>query len=253
MTVKRRRPEAARAEAAYRHAAGESHVHGPGPLHAASDAGPLDVAMRGPGDAAGLTPGPAPPPAREEMGTGGKARSAIPATPTPPMAEPEDLRGRIGQLEAELEGALRQAAENWDKFLRERAEMENYRKRIERTYVDLARSGRKELLRKLLAVLDNLERALVYEDAANLDVQGLLTGLRMTFDHFRDVLRQEGVKELKAVGEAFDPRYHEAVGTVPATEEHGEGSVAGEVQKGYLYDDELLRPARVTVASQTER
>src|SRR5215216_1308997 len=107
---------------------------------------------------------------------------------------------RIQELEAAVEAAKAEAAANWDKFLRERAEMENYKKRIERTYADLAKRGRKDLLLKLLAPIDNLDRALAYES----DPQNLLKGLRMIHSQFKDLLTGEGLSEVKTVGEKFD-------------------------------------------------
>ena len=164
-----------------------------------------------------------------------------------------DSTARIAELEAALAAAKAEAAAHWDKYLRERAEMENYKKRLERTYADLAKRGRKELLLKLLGVGDNLERAIVYESGSGqeVDSRNLATGLRMTYLQFKELLGGEGVREVKTVGEQFDPAVHEAV-AAEVTADRPEGEVVAEVQKGYLYQDELLRPARVKVAAKEE-
>jgi molecular chaperone GrpE len=163
----------------------------------------------------------------------------------------EDRANRVAELEAALAAARAEAAEHWEKYLRERAEMENYKKRVERTYADLARRGRKDLLAKVAGAVDNLERAISYETAQGreVDAANLLTGLRMTYQQFADLLAGEGLKEIKSVGEQFDPALHEAVATESATDKP-DGEIVAEVQKGYTYGEELLRPARVKVAKR---
>jgi molecular chaperone GrpE len=158
---------------------------------------------------------------------------------------------RVAQLEAELAAAKAEAAANWDKFLRERADMENFKRRVERTNADQARRDRKSLLLQFLNVLDNLERALSYHTTSGqeADVAALLTGLRLTESQFRDLLANAGVSEVTALGEAFDPARHEAVATTVATDVP-EGQVVEELQKGYRYGEDLLRPARVRVATR---
>jgi len=158
---------------------------------------------------------------------------------------------RVTELEAALEAAKGEAAANWEKYLRERAEMENYKKRIERTYADLAKRGRRDLLLKLLSPVDNLERALAYEADVSQDagVQNLIKGLKMVYLQFKELLAGEGLTEIKTVGEKFDPNLHEAIASEPA-EGKEDGEILLEVQKGYTIGDELLRPARVKVASK---
>jgi molecular chaperone GrpE len=158
---------------------------------------------------------------------------------------------RVVQLEDELAAAKAEASANWDKFLRERADMENFKRRVERTSVDQTRRERKTLLLQFLNVLDNLERALSYHTASGkeADVSALLSGIRLTESQFRDLLANAGVSEVPSLGEAFDPAKHEAVATVVATDVP-EGQVVEELQKGYRFGDELLRPARVRVATR---
>jgi molecular chaperone GrpE len=182
--------------------------------------------------------------------TGPEAQDAAGAPAMNPDGAP-DGEARVAQLEAELAAAKAESSANWDKFLRERAEMENYKRRIERTYADQSRRERKDLLLRFLNVLDNLERALSYQSASGseADVKALITGLRLTEGQFRDLLASAGVTEVPAVGEAFDPARHEAVATTE-TEDAEEGQIVEELQKGYLYGEELLRPAQVKVATR---
>jgi len=154
-------------------------------------------------------------------------------------------------LEDELEAIQQEAAEYKDKYLRAAAEVENTRKRLERRYGDQAEEEKKRLLRAFLAVADNLERALAHSDYSPTDSPasqrgGLSEGVQLTYQELQRLLGQEGVEPLEAIGQPFDPYYHEAVGTVPGDDDAE--TVVGERQKGYLYRGELLRPAKVEVA-----
>ena len=153
-------------------------------------------------------------------------------------------------LAGELEEARREASENYDKYLRVHAEMENYKKRIERTYADLARNNKKEILLKLLGVKDNLERALSYgENAGSNNNESVIQGVRLTEYQLDQMLRSEGVAPMELVGKKFNPEEAEAISTVvdPNVEDH---TVVNEAQRGYRYQDQVLRPAKVVVAVQ---
>jgi molecular chaperone GrpE len=153
---------------------------------------------------------------------------------------------RIAELEAQLGQAQQEAADNWNKYLRERAEMDNFRKRQERLSADRVAREKKALILKVLDVMDNVDRALVYQET--MDKQALQHTLRMLLWQLNEVMRVEGLTPVPAVGEAFDPYVHEAV---EAVENSGqpEGTVVEEVLKGYKMGDETLRPARVKVSS----
>src|SRR5256885_10176012 len=116
---------------------------------------------------------------------------------------------RIAELEAQLAQARQEATENWNKFLRERADTENFRKRQERVLIDRVQHQKKALLQKLLGVMDNVERALIYQDT--LDRQGLQQALRMVQWQMNEVLRGQGLAPVATVGEAFNPYLHEAI------------------------------------------
>ena len=164
----------------------------------------------------------------------------------PAQVQAQDPAARVAELEAAVEAAKAEAAANWDKYLRERAEMENYKKRIERTYADLSKRSRKELILKFLSPIDNLDRALAFDA----DSQNLTKGLQMVHAQFKDLLASEGITEIKTVGEHFDPNLHEAIATEPAGD-RPEGEIVAEIQKGYRIGEEMLRPARVKVASSS--
>jgi molecular chaperone GrpE len=153
---------------------------------------------------------------------------------------------RIAELESQLEQARQEAAENWNKYLRERAEMENFRKRQERMAADRLQREKKALFQKILGVMDNVERALAYQDT--LDRQGLQQALRMVLWQMNEVMNAEGLTPVPTVGEVFNPYIHEAVEAVEDSDEP-EGTILEEVLKGYKLGDETLRPARVKVSA----
>src|SRR5579863_7081829 len=114
-----------------------------------------------------------------------------------------------GEVTAEaLTAANAKAEENYNKFLYAMADFENYKKRVERQLSDISLAGKKSVLKKILPVLDNLERALAFKDDA-----GLRGGLEATLRAFESMLESEGVKAVSLKGERFDPKLAEAIGT----------------------------------------
>lgn len=148
------------------------------------------------------------------------------------------------ELEKEMEAAQQEANDYKDKYLRAQAEMANFKKRLERRYEEQVEEEKKHLLLKFLSVADNLERAL---DHADLNEDGLRDGIQLTYQELQHLLTQEGVERMAPEGQPFDPSYHEAVAIIPTSKAEAD-TVIAEAQKGYLYRDQLLRPARVHVA-----
>ena len=162
--------------------------------------------------------------------------------------EEKDPQKIIEELQKELQKVKAEAQEHYDRLLRIYAEFDNYKKRVAREKAELVKYGNEELLRELLPVLDNLERAIEHAKG-EADPKGVLEGVELVAQLFRGVLRKFGVTEIEAVGETFDPSKHEAVGEV-LTDEVPPGQIVSEVQKGYMLADRLLRPARVVVAKE---
>ena len=186
---------------------------------------------------------------QEQQGTQGQqgAEGSVPSA-TPPTQEKRDAR--IDELETQLAKAKQEAAENWNKYLRERADMENFRKRQERMATDRVQQQKRALFHKILGVMDNVERALVYQDA--MDKQALQQTLRMVMWQMNEVMRGEGLTPIPTVGEAFNPYVHEAIEKVEDSDQP-EDTVVEEVLKGYKLGDEMLRPARVKVSAGTKQ
>jgi molecular chaperone GrpE len=153
----------------------------------------------------------------------------------------------LAELQNAIETANTTATKNWDLYLRERADLENARKRHQRDKEDALRFANDRLLKEMIPVLDNLERAVDHADQDTDDNQGLLEGVNMTINQFRKALENFGVKPINAIGENFDPNLHQAMGQVESADQ-APNTVVSEFQKGYLLHDRLLRPSLVMVA-----
>jgi len=149
-------------------------------------------------------------------------------------------------LEEQLAAKEKEARENWDRFLRERADLENYRKRVGREKEELLNYGNKSLLEEILPIIDNLERALAH--ATENDQGAIVEGIRMTHAMLLAALKKFNVTPIEAVGAPFDSAYHQAMAQVP-TDQHEPNTVVEEYQKGYMLKERLLRPSMVTVAT----
>lgn len=149
-------------------------------------------------------------------------------------------------LEEQLAAKEKEARENWDRFLRERADLENYRKRVGREKEELLNYGNKSLLEEILPIIDNLERALAH--ASEDGIGGVVEGIRMTHAMLLTALKKFNVTPIEAVGAQFDSAFHQAMAQVP-TDQYEPNTVVEEYQKGYMLKERLLRPSMVTVAT----
>jgi molecular chaperone GrpE len=162
----------------------------------------------------------------------------------------------IESLRADIQRLTQEAERNWQHFLRTAADLENYRKQAARAREEAVAATRRGMLEMILNVVDTLERALAHADALAVSAGGeggaalaaIADGIRLAHRQILERLQALGVRPMEAVGQVFDPRLHEAVEAVPASEGLSAGTIVGEVQRGYLLGDEVLRPARVRVA-----
>lgn len=160
-----------------------------------------------------------------------------------PNTEPADAEDPVAALEA----AEAKAAENWDRYLRAAAEVENVRKRAGRDVEKARKFALEAFGRDLLAVKDSLEMGI--QAAENADVESLLEGKAATLKLLAQTFERFGIEELDPVGEPFNPEHHEAMTMQPSADAEP-GSVLAVVQKGYLLNGRLLRPAMVVVAAE---
>lgn len=139
------------------------------------------------------------------------------------------------------------AAENWERFLRARAELENLRRRAARDVEQARRTGADRLAAELLPVVDSLEMGLDAASADRVSVESLREGQAMTLKQLQSALERAGIEAVDPLGEPFDPQFHEAMSMQPSDTAEP-GSVLMVMQKGYRIGERLLRPARVIVA-----
>ncbi|HEY3594650.1 MAG TPA: nucleotide exchange factor GrpE [Polyangiaceae bacterium] len=145
-----------------------------------------------------------------------------------------------------LEEAKAEAARLKDQLLRTAADYDNFRKRSRREIDDAQKRGREELLRELLPVFDNLERAMLHAGQSN-DAKAVAEGVGFVVKQFVDTLGKIGIRRISTVGVPFDPNQHEAIQQVESNE-HPPGTVVAEVQPGYALGDRLVRAAMVVVS-----
>ena len=133
-----------------------------------------------------------------------------------------------------------------DKYLRLAAEFDNFRKRSAREYARIIETAEDGLILELLQVIDDLGRAISHDAE---DLESFKQGTEIIYYKFGDILKKRGLREIKAIGEAFDPIYHEAVMQLEV-EDKDDGIIIEEIQKGYFLNSKVLRPAKVVVAKK---
>ncbi|MBI1922104.1 MAG: nucleotide exchange factor GrpE [Geobacter sp.] len=159
----------------------------------------------------------------------------------------ETAEDRTRELEEALAAKEAEAQANWDKYLRERADLENYRKRVQKEKEELLKYGNESILLEVLPVLDSMEQALAH--AAEENKSAVIEGVRMTMNMLASVLKKFGATPVEVGrGSAFDPALHQAMSQVE-TADVPPNSVVDVFQKGYMLNERLLRPAMVSVAT----
>jgi len=161
-------------------------------------------------------------------------------------------KSAVEDLKKNIEEQKQLAQNNYEKFLRAYAELENYKKRTEKDRADNLKYANEELLRDLLPFIDNLQRAIdhaSFEKSRN--PEALIEGVELTLRDLMRILEKHGLRPIESVGGQFDPNLHEAMMQVDS-ENHDPQTVVQEFQRGYVLKDRLLRPARVSVAMRPE-
>lgn len=167
-----------------------------------------------------------------------------------PAASTHDVEA-TDKPENPLEEARADLARVRDQLLRTAADYDNFRKRTRRELDDAQKRGREDLLRELLPVFDNLERAAAHAGQAT-DAKAVADGVGMVLKQFVDTLGKAGIKRVATVGVPFDPTQHEAIQQIE-TDQHAPGTVIAEVQPGYALGDRLVRAAMVVVAKPSQK
>ncbi|MHA7611774.1 nucleotide exchange factor GrpE [Weissella viridescens] len=167
------------------------------------------------------------------------------------VIEPEDDVVEVDETATEsvadeIADLKQQLSDADDKFLRAQAEMQNMQTRLAKEQAQALKYANQKLGLAVLPALDNLERALQVEADDDASEQ-LKKGVEMVFGTLKQALSDNGIKEVGQVGETFDPNYAQAIQSVPADDEHPADTIASVMQKGYMLEDRVIRPAMVAV------
>ena len=160
---------------------------------------------------------------------------------TPAIEESEEER-----VQRELNEANEKIATLEDKYLRQVAEFDNYRKRTLKEKAELIKNGGERAIESILPVLDDFERALA-NMAKDENAQEILTGVELIYNKFMGILKQNGLQKIETEGQEFNTDYHEAIAMVPTPDEALKGKVLDCVQTGYMLNDKVIRHAKVAV------
>jgi molecular chaperone GrpE len=133
-----------------------------------------------------------------------------------------------------------------DRFLRLHAEFENFRRRTNKERLDLITTANASLLKDLLPIMDDFERAISNNETAT-EIEGVKEGFTLIFNKFKNTIESKGLKQMEAKGQPFDSELHEAIANIPAADETQKGMVIDDVEKGYFLGEKVIRYAKVVV------
>lgn len=170
-----------------------------------------------------------------------QAEAAAQTEETPQVQDETNSTSEEEKLQA-------QVSELNDKYIRLYAEFDNFKRRTAQERRDLLQTASKDVLVNLLPVLDDFERALKAMETAS-DVPAVKEGVELIFHKFKNILGQEGLKEMESKGNSFDADLHEAITSTPAPSEDLKGKVIDEIEKGYFLNDKVIRFAKVVVGA----
>ncbi|MEY3348930.1 MAG: nucleotide exchange factor GrpE [Bacteroidota bacterium] len=146
----------------------------------------------------------------------------------------------------ELDVLKKEVEEQKEKFIRLYAEFDNFKRRNAKERVELIQTAGKEVIQSMLEVLDDCERAEKQMNQSD-DLDQIKMGIGLVFNKFRNVMQSRGLKEMKSIGEAFNPDFHEAITEIPVQDEKMKGKIVDEVEKGYTLNDKIIRFSKVVV------
>lgn len=167
-----------------------------------------------------------------------------------PSENPKPADADLDSVREQLAAKELEAKNNYDRFLRQVAELENFKKRTARERDDAIRFANESLIKDLLPIVDNLERAVAHASGGG-NGKPIVEGVELVLKGLLDAMAKHGVTQISAVGQLFDPSKHEAMAQVES-DSHEPNFVVDELHKGYMLRDRLLRPALVSVAKAPE-
>lgn len=166
----------------------------------------------------------------------------------PEESQLESPEKNADSLEAQLEDAQKKASENWDQYMRAKAEMDNLRRRNIKDVENAHKYGTEKLVTELLPVLDSMAMGLSAEDAS---AESLREGMKLTMNMLENMMEKVGIEEIDPLNEKFDPEKHQAM-TMQPNAEVEPNTVIAVMQKGYLLNERLIRPAMVMVSKAAD-
>ena len=182
---------------------------------------------------------------KDEM-TEKKSAENIEAQENANAANPKNNENEESE-ESELEKAQKKIEELNDKYLRQIAEFDNYRKRVMKEKADMIKYSGEKVITTLLPILDDMERAIQNMEKTE-DVASVKEGVQLIIDKFMKLLKQEGLSRIETEGKGFDTDFHEAIARVPGQPEEMKGKIIDCVTPGYMLNDKVIRHAKVAVA-----
>ena len=182
----------------------------------------------------------------EAMSNEAEINSSIPTEESEVTVEEPIVLEPIEVLEKDLQETKDELDEQKDKFIRLQAETDNFRKRLSREKEEFSQYANERLFKELIPIFDNFERAL--EDPSN-EIKSLKEGLDMILKQFSTFLEKEKVEPIKAIGEKFNPEFHEAL-TSEESNNHEEDTIISQFVKGYTINNRVLRPSQVIIAKK---
>jgi molecular chaperone GrpE len=157
--------------------------------------------------------------------------------------------GELSELKEALATKEKESKDNYERYLRAVAELDNFKKRAARDKADIIKYGKEDVIKDILPFLDSLDRALEHADSN--DAQAFKSGIALIQDQLLCCLKKHGVERIESAGADFDPNFHEALMQMDSSD-HRDNQVVSEIEKGYLLNGRLIRPSRVCVCKKTK-
>ena len=162
------------------------------------------------------------------------------------QGSPENIENEAKETIGEMEEMKLEIQEQKEKFIRLYAEFDNFKRRNAKERLELMQTAGKDVIQSMLEVMDDCDRAEKQLQNSE-DLQQIKEGIQLVFTKFRNTLQAKGVKEMKSIGEEFNPDIHEAIVEIPVNDPAMKGKVVDEVEKGYTLNEKIIRYSKVVV------